>query len=403
MAISQAAAAGDDGLTGWERGERREAAEAAAIAADTSLSEPAKIDALARVRNWFAGDTSTIDRYLAGDLPLAEAVEMLAAPIDRAYSTADHGRKLWESERTARNQRQYWSPEKALEMWGAQEDFPEPAEETEGMLSTEGGLWELWYAVLHAAKRIPWYSPRDGEGQWEGEGEGEGEGQRPQKRLLELVQALKARPNPSPPERMTTALRRDWIWDSGTLWSDLVMLGPSAREAWNDSPGCGAGWTAPEQRAWANVNAFVARLTATATADFRLYAMWALRDALEEDLKPRNLHVAAPPAVRLASNVAAAAAWILVAGDFLYARHADGERYAQEADVSLAARGKQLPWHGDNEISTARWRFWCRRFGQEAQNAELPAEVRELARRSGERINALEQADTERVVDGDSN
>lgn len=38
---------------------------------------------------------------------------------------------------------------------------------------------------------------------------------------------------------------------------------------------------------------------------------------------------------------------------------------------------------------TARWKFWRRRFDQEAHNEELPREVRELAAKSAAQIQEL--------------
>ncbi|RYP92695.1 hypothetical protein DL770_001208 [Monosporascus sp. CRB-9-2] len=78
------------------------------------------------------------------------------------------------------------------------------------------------------------------------------------------------------------------------LWSDLVMLGLSACETWNTGCGCGAGWTFPEQQAWANVNAFVARPTASRIAPFSLYGMRAPGEALEE-IVDHGQHNDGPP------------------------------------------------------------------------------------------------------------
>ncbi len=252
-----------------------------------------------------------------------------------------------------------------LLQWGPEEDFPEVEGDDP---STKNRLWDLWYSVLHAAKRIPWADEAR------------------QGKLLELVRALKARPDPPAPVPLTQPLRRYWIWESGTLWSDLVVLGPSAREAWNDCCGCGAGWMAPEQHAWANVNAFVARLTATNIADFSLYGIWALRPALEELVQYPD----APYPMPLELNLTLAAIWVRIAGQRMFEQQCDDD-VPRDSQINIDTRGG-FPWSKASDKSqfcTARWYFWRRRFGQEAHNEELSEEVRGLAAESAELIQGL--------------
>lgn len=234
-------------------------------------------------------------------------------------------------------------------------------------------LWILWYSVLHAAKRILWTDEAR------------------QEKLLSLVKILKARPDPPLPYSMSVPLKRNWIWASGTLWSSLNMLGPSARESWNDSCGCGAGWTILEQHAWTNVNAFVARLTVSETSNFVLYGMWALRDALES--KPGSSashHRNASLATQQQLLVTVAAVWIRIAGKYMYGFRSD-KAVPKDVEVRLDAREKKLPWWRGEEtmFCTARWHFWRRRFEQEAQNEDVSEETRELAEKSAEIIRGL--------------
>lgn len=76
------------------------------------------------------------------------------------------------------------TPQEALERWGPEEEFSALNEEKEGegdgKNPTEGQLWDLWYGVLHAAKRIPWAD------------------ETAQQKLVALVQALKGSSQPSP-------------------------------------------------------------------------------------------------------------------------------------------------------------------------------------------------------------
>ncbi|KAI1135714.1 hypothetical protein F5Y05DRAFT_169432 [Hypoxylon sp. FL0543] len=343
------------------------------IVQDDTLDEPAKIDALAKVRNWFIGDTSVIDAFLAGDIDAATAAETLAKPIDASYSSADYGKASFEAERVARLQRRYHSAEKALEMWGPEEDIPKPGPETDELPTTEGQLWDLWYGFLHAAKRIPWTDSAL------------------QDKLISLVQTLKARPDPPLPERAPKSLRRNWIWESGTVWSDLVLLGASASEAWNDCCGCGAGWTVPEQHAYTNFNAFMARLAASGTADFSVNGLWALRVALESKPGLMASHHKAPPQVQMPMLVTIAAIWILIAGECMWEKLPKGKDDAV-AEVELGTWERKLPWYNKNEKimwCTARWKLWRARFEQQANNAELTKEARGLARRAEEVIEGF--------------
>ncbi|KAI9149086.1 hypothetical protein HJFPF1_11133 [Paramyrothecium foliicola] len=340
------------------------------------LEEPAMIDAIAEASNWFSGDTAVIDIYLSGETNVDATVAHLAQPIDESYSSADHGRMYYLAERTARTQRKYWTPEEALFQWGPEEEFPEPG--TTGgddRPSTETQLWGLWYGVLHAAKRIPWHqSPQ-------------------QDRLVALVQAFKARPDPPAPSPMTVPLKKEWIWGPGSLWSSLVLLGPSAREVWNDECGCGSGWSEAEQHAWANVNAFVARLTVSGTADFMNYGFWAL-ESLEVRIRGQ-MHNPAPIPVILGVVVTVAAVWVEIAGQHMYERRikkevSQGEDPRGGGEVDLSLRGGQLPWRREDGASAARWRFWRRRLEEEAKNEALTLEARRHGERAAELIRSFE-------------
>ncbi|KAI1506744.1 hypothetical protein F5X99DRAFT_404101 [Biscogniauxia marginata] len=366
---------GPDGLTPFERVEKQRAEAVDRVAADDTLDEAAKIEAIAKIRGWFLGDTAAVDAFLAGEADAAATVERLAAPIDEAYSTADHGVALYREEQVARTQRKYHSPVTALEMWGPEQDFPPPTPETESLPSTEGQLWELWYGVLHAAKRIPWRDAAQ------------------QDKLVSLVRALKSRPDPAPPRPLTVPLGRNWIWERrGALWSVLLLLGPSARECWNDACGSGAGWTAPERAAWANVNAFAARLAAAGVADLSAYAVWALGDALEAADRAAQLRL------QLQTYLTVAAVWVQIAGAYMYGKRPAAGREADAGlgagvHVGLDAAEEELPWRrgGGDEVRfcTARWDFWRRKFDREARNEELSEEVRELCAQSAATISRL--------------
>ncbi|KAH8156944.1 hypothetical protein CIB48_g11303 [Xylaria polymorpha] len=337
-------------------------------------AEPGANRRMAESSPRFSANIAIINDYVTGDVDAPTTAARLAKPIEQAYSTADHGVALYNEEMVARNQRTHWSPEEAFEKWGPEQHVPKPSLEIASLPSTEGQLWELWYAALDAAKRIPWTDEAR------------------QNKLLDLVKAFKARPDPPPPSPMTTPLRRNWIWESGTLWSNLSLLGPSIRESWNDACGYGSGWTNTEQHAWTNINAFVARLTASETADLDNYAVWALSGALEDEIQDNSLHHDTSSPTQLGLLLTVASVWIQIAGKHLYERHLNEEESGQvDFEVDLATRGT-FPWTQSPDkpsFCIARWNFWRGRFAQEARNEELSERVRELAAKSAEIIDVF--------------
>ncbi|KAI0025923.1 hypothetical protein F4780DRAFT_774767 [Xylariomycetidae sp. FL0641] len=364
-------------------------AKVAAIACDATLSESAKIDRIAEQRGWWRGSaatTATLRRYLAGDAGLGATAEALAAPIDEAYRTANHGRALARAAAAAKSQRAHQPPGQGAELWGAPEEdaaVPPPAPDADAHPTAEGGLWDLWYGVLHAAK-LPPSSSHDHHD-----------------RLLTLVRALQARPDPPLPRPATKALRNDWVWRSGRLWSELALLGAAVREAANDAPGVAAGWTPPETRAWARFHAFVARLAGDGddapAPEFAKGAVFDVAEALEEDVRGGDGNDP-PAAVKLATYLTVAAGWVRHAGGAMWREveeaegakeeKKDGETEEEEVDVSL--RGKKLPFYRSRDWSKTRWDFWRRRFEQEAGNQELPEDVRGLAAEAAKRMAELE-------------
>ncbi|EKJ76527.1 hypothetical protein FPSE_03287 [Fusarium pseudograminearum CS3096] len=352
---------------------------AKAVADNDKLEFGAKIDELAKIRKWFSGDTPILDQYLGGSLTLAETVDTIAKPIDVSYSSADFGRKYYEEEMCARTQRGFHSPEKAIELWGPEEDYPEPREEWDPLKSTESQLWVLWFSILHAAKRITFTDEAQ------------------QQKLVDLVKAFKERPNPPPPEPMTIPLKRSWIWESGTLWTDLTVLGISVSETFNDVCGCGAGWLWPEQRACENLYAFMARLTSEGINLARIGLSCV--NALEQTPFPGYRTFPAPPISEVLSyDVTCAALWTIIAGKEVYSVYSDtrDERDIQVVDRIIGLRDNKLPWKrslnkykGRARWETARKEFARRRFEEESRNEELSAEVRELAAKAAQAMIPL--------------
>lgn len=330
--------------------------------------EPAQIDEIASIRHYFMGQgraVGLVDAYLDGSVDVGETVRQIAEPIERAYTTANGGRLFVSEEEVARNQRTFHSPEKGIELWGPEENIEEfrarvtdPADAP----SMEGELWDLYYTILHAAKKIPWGDSVA------------------QQKLVDLLAAIKARPNPQQPANMTIALKRNWIYQWGELWSDLIMLGPAGRESWNDFPGCGAGWEVPEVSAWVNVNAFVARLTVQEVRNFGVYGSWALQEALEGKIEVVGHHCPPPSKIYKAEVLfKVAAVWIRLAGQYMYGHLQPDPKGREDANTNFWSR--------------SQWEKWRARFEEESQKAQYSAEVTRISRECAEIMGTLSATD----------
>ncbi|USW53489.1 hypothetical protein Slin15195_G068080 [Septoria linicola] len=351
---------------------------------DTIADPGDQLDAISKIRGWYNPHSTAnliIKQYLSDDLSLSDTVTQLANPIDDLFTSGDNGWSAYTQEKTARHQREHF-PEDAEQWWGVEQDILKPDEGSENdHVSTEGALWTLWYAVVHSARKLFW---RDND---------DGSTGSSQTALLELVRALKARPNPPLPPHLTVPMQRDWVYASGaTLWRNLLLLGPSFRESWNDSPGCGAGWSKPEVEAWINAEAFVARLTVCGVKKFWNYGVWALRDGLEE--RPNSIYFRPEREEEvLDCYVTAAAVWVVIAGKEMWEfveRDRDFEtRYG--LDEALP----KLPWEGDGVWTRARWRYWKEKFESVAQRPGLVSSTKQII---GEALKCMEAVESQRQV-----
>ncbi|KAL8970612.1 MAG: hypothetical protein Q9197_003733, partial [Variospora fuerteventurae] len=90
--------------------------------------------------------------------------------------------------------------------------------------------------------------------------------------LVALVAAIKA--SPSPP-----------TFNEAQQWQQLPNFGMTVRGEWNRTVSSDADdaerWSCNPLQ-WASMNAFVALCTVAGVDDYKVYAIWALRDALEE-------------------------------------------------------------------------------------------------------------------------
>ncbi|KAH0291413.1 hypothetical protein M436DRAFT_40494 [Aureobasidium namibiae CBS 147.97] len=161
-------------------------------------------------------------------------------------------------------------------------------------------------------------------------------------------------------------------------WSTLPLFGRQIREHWRyDERAAQENKEVALQ--WANANAFAARVTATASAfdssdplDFSLYAIWALRAALEDkDDVPE-------------ATVYAAAMWILYAGEVLRKQSKDKRSY----EGKVAQAGNKYPnkeWTG---FEIDRWMTWKNRFANISEVSPY-AEVKDIAKKVKHRFGDL--------------
>ena len=133
---------------------------------------------------------------------------------------------------------------------------------------------------------------------------------------------------------------------------------------------------------WRNLNAFTAHLTSDGILNCKIYAIYALRDALEGQLAHRhsprvNTDLLAIPA--LDCRVAIAADWIVRCGRVLFDHH---------EDLGEVAPGPL--WKGKSGSFLERWQVWKQRFGEIGEHDKIDAETRTLAREGKSAMEVVE-------------
>lgn len=183
-----------------------------------------------------------------------------------------------------------------------------------GEASIEGMLWPAWQAVISAAD-----TPEDAA----------------RSRLAELLNAIRAR------GILVRSSGEECVVWGMRAYADLPVFGAQMRETWNFPP------PAVSAQSWANLNAFAAQLT-LAGIDFSLYAIWALRHALEEE------------SPEVSQVLPAAVQWF---------RHAGSVLAFLALECTADARGADLPGELcqaagllDRGFTIRRWEFWKSRL-----------------------------------------
>lgn len=325
------------------------------------LSSQSPIHAHATSHRWWNPSTpecTLIKAYMSSTLPLAEVVDRLATPIETLYTSGDHGHLYDGQELVARHQRPLFDPAHALELWGlpVHSAAPDPATYPAG--TTEGMLWRLYDSVWVLARGIP------------------AEDAATQGKLIALLAALKARPNPPEPEPLTVAMQRNWVWEPGALWSSQIVIGISLSEHWDYEPAnLHFGTGEISRQTWTNVNAFVARVCVAGVMDAFPRGMWALRYLLGNG-RVRG-HWESLKVEMVDARVPAVLAWIQVAGREIWKKCVQLGREHEAVGPETAE--EEVPWNwADKEemFSVARWRYWKGQWGLLAQNVVFAEETR---------------------------
>ncbi|MDH6121613.1 hypothetical protein ABH930_002382 [Kitasatospora sp. GAS204A] len=216
--------------------------------------------------------------------------------------------------------------------------FVDDQAEESAIDTIEGLLWAAWEPVITAARESSSGTVQD--------------------RLVDLLTGI---------ERQGV-LTRDQGQQDCVVWEtkvfvDLPCFGAQMREALDmgaETPGFS------DVDVWVNLNAFAARLTA-AGIDFSLYAIWTLRDCLEEE-SPVNL--ADPRGV---------VPWFQHCGALL----AGLARRRRSFDGQAGRLGKLCTDSGMAEggFTVERWEFWRARLTELAAGTEAGADEARAALR----------------------
>ncbi|KAH8656690.1 hypothetical protein BGZ60DRAFT_384614 [Tricladium varicosporioides] len=147
---------------------------------------------------------------------------------------------------------------------------------------------------------------------------------------------------------------------AGDMWKGLPGFGISMRDSWNHSPTFEL--DTEDDRAftldeWLNLNSFVARLFSTTVGRFINFAIWELRNGLEEDEHDVGTTSITDTRVLIASE------WIVQSGRRLFRESLLNSLSTQPEDATHGSpyRGGSL-YSGVKGFSLERWGFWKRRL-----------------------------------------
>lgn len=216
---------------------------------------------------------------------------------------------------------------------------------------------DLWYSILHAARRTN-YRDED-----------------VHQSITSLVAAFREHSIPNNE-------KYNYLYESLT---DLHM---TCREAYNDQPVPGSSFKI-ESLAWSNLNFFLALLVRKKLVDDSLFAIWAMRQALET---PLNDDAESTALQKYETYLPAAAVWVFGAHDTLYNKEED--LTPKDKKHGNPAKGGEL-WKGKAEFSPMRWNFWKDRFAEISKTDGLSEDIKDVAK---DAVEFMERAATFRKV-----
>ena len=239
---------------------------------------------------------------------------------------------------------------------------PSEAEDTNDIRDSIG---LLWVTVLHVARQTPVSHP------W-------------QDKLVNLVAAIKGMPIPN--NSNPALVNYEQVWGAQT-WARLPLLGMQVRESWNKGPWTRwpenlppphPAWASYPQHEWADLNAFISRLTAASVSNFDTLASSILRHTLEEERHTQEIN----------DNLPAAASWIMLAGLVLYSNitredTAPPEVYQSQQVVYLRKFTKRF--------CEERWAYWQERFAIFGEDTSLGSEARRSAKDAVEHMEKIKE------------
>ncbi|KAH6954461.1 hypothetical protein DER45DRAFT_615791 [Fusarium avenaceum] len=220
-------------------------------------------------------------------------------------------------------------------------DCIEAIDKNEDATEIENKLNDLWSDVLTAAEQTP-HDQQD--------------------KLVEVVQSIKHLPEATEKAKKLT------VWDDAKSWDELPMFGPKAREQLDIAQ-------EKSEKACVNINAFFARISAADVQDFSLFAIWTLREALED---PSAEQVAKQTSPKL---LKAASVWFIYASGELKKSSKEGHQFEgkiAKPGASLTEFKDEDGWRGFCE---ARWKVWEDRLTP-LKEADLSEETKSLVVRA---------------------
>ncbi|KAF5987246.1 heterokaryon incompatibility protein het-E-1 [Fusarium coicis] len=200
----------------------------------------------------------------------------------------------------------------------------------------EGEFDGLWSSVLSAAEQ----TPHDKQG-----------------KLVETLHAIK-----SIPQSAETA-KKVVVWGEEKRWDELPMFGGKAREQLDIAQ-------EKSDEAFVNINGFFARATAAGVDDLSLFAIWTLREALEDPAADKISETS--PKLLKASSV-----WFIYAADALAKASKDGKQFdgkVAKPGASLTEFKDEPGWRGFNND---RWKVWHDRLST-LKETDVPEEAKLL-------------------------